>query len=237
MIYYNQVNTSYPIHTHAQHFTIGIVINGEILVQTNSDKFICKADNIFTIPTDTPHSIKPNNDCSYTMLVFCIQQDFLLNSNPETIEAILKENLNQILHENQNIDKYCTLIKNELNMVIENKLDQFTKNSYYEEMKNRLLQIPELHISVKVISQEIFISSFHMIRKFKNETGLTPHQFQIQCRIRKAQKMLLSKKTIAEVALDTGFYDQSHFVKCFKKIVGMTPSSYKKVARISKVQE
>ena len=104
-------------------------------------------------------------------------------------------------------------------------------------MKNRLLQIPELHISVKVMSQEIFISSFHMIRKFKNETGLTPHQFQIQCRIRKAQKMLLSKKTIAEVALDTGFYDQSHFVKCFKKIVGMTPSSYKKVARISKVQE
>ena len=132
MIYCNKANTSYPIHTHAQHFTIGIVINGEILVQTNSDKFICKADNIFTIPTDTPHSINPSNNCSYTMLVFCIQQDFLLNSNPETIEAILKENLNQILHENQNIDKYCTLIKNKLTMVIENKLGQFPKNYYYE---------------------------------------------------------------------------------------------------------
>ena len=104
-------------------------------------------------------------------------------------------------------------------------------------MKHKLIQVPEETISIEEMSNEICVSSFHMIRQFKKDVGLTPHQFQIQCRIRKAQKMLLSDKTIAEVALDAGFFDQSHFVRCFKKIVGMTPASYQKVAKLSKEQE
>lgn len=96
------------------------------------------------------------------------------------------------------------------------------------------METPETYLSIDDMANEICISSFHMIRQFKKDVGLTPHQFQIQCRIRKAQKMLLSNKTIAEVALDMGFFDQSHFVKCFKKIVGMTPASYQKMLNSAK---
>lgn len=122
-------------------------------------------------------------------------------------------------------------------MLLANKLKNITNDSYSKDVKHKLLEVPETSISIEDMSNEICVSSFHMIRQFKKEVGLTPHQFQIQCRIRKAQKMLLSNRTIAEVALDTGFCDQSHFVRCFKKIVGMTPSSYQKVAKISKEQE
>ena len=67
----------------------------------------------------------------------------------------------------------------------------------------------------------------HFIRNFKQETGLTPHQFQLQNRIRKAQHLLSGSDTITEVAMTTGFCDQSHFIKQFEKIVGLTPSDYK----------
>ena len=122
-------------------------------------------------------------------------------------------------------------------MLLANKWNNITKDTYSKDVKHKILEVPESSITIEDISNEVCVSSFHMIRQFKKEIGLTPHQFQIQCRIRKAQKMLLSHRTIAEVALDTGFCDQSHFIKCFKKIVGMTPNAYQKVAKISKEQE
>jgi AraC-like DNA-binding protein len=48
----------------------------------------------------------------------------------------------------------------------------------------------------------------------------------MQNRIRKSQHLLAENSNIAEVALATGFYDQSHFIKCFKKIMNVTPSEY-----------
>ena len=70
------------------------------------------------------------------------------------------------------------------------------------------------------------VSPYHMIRKFKKAFGLTPHQFQIQCKVRKAQKLLETTKSIPEVAYEAGFCDQSHLDRCFQKIVGMTPRQY-----------
>ncbi|WP_306433913.1 MULTISPECIES: AraC family transcriptional regulator [Paenibacillus] len=35
-----------------------------------------------------------------------------------------------------------------------------------------------------------------------------------------------NRRPIAEIAVDTGFYDQSHFAKAFAKIVGAPPQAY-----------
>lgn len=40
----NKVNTTYPLHTHAEHYTMGIVVDGEIIIETNAEKFVCKSD-------------------------------------------------------------------------------------------------------------------------------------------------------------------------------------------------
>lgn len=233
----NKVNTAYPLHTHAEHYTMGIVIDGEIIVETNAGKFACKSDDIFTIPIDVPHSIEPFGDCSYTMLSFCIHQDYLVHTDIDNIKMMIDKKLNQLFGGKESVDRYSELLSDGLILLLANKLKDITNDSYSKDVKHKLLEVPETTISIEDMSNEICVSSFHMIRQFKKEMGLTPHQFQIQCRIRKAQKMLLSDKTIAEVALETGFCDQSHFVRCFKKIVGMTPVSYQKVAKISKEQE
>ena len=70
-----------------------------------------------------------------------------------------------------------------------------------------------------------------MIRRFRKAFGLTPHQFQIQCRVRKAQKLLEEEKSISRVTYDTGFSDQSHLDRCFHKLVGLTPAQYRDAAR------
>lgn len=233
----NKVNTAYPLHTHAEHYTMGIVVDGKIIVETDTDKYVCKADDIFTIPIDVPHSIKPFSDYSYTMISVCIHQEYLVRTDIDNIKLMIDIKLNQLFGKRDIVSRYSELLSDRLILLLANKLKNISGDSYSKDIKHKLIEIPETSITIEEMSNEICVSSFHMIRQFKKEVGLTPHQFQIQCRIRKAQKMLLSDKTIAEVALDMGFCDQSHFVRCFKKIMGMTPTSYQRITKFSKEQE
>ena len=95
------------------------------------------------------------------------------------------------------------------------------------ELKDSILDQPENLYLIEEMARDTNISPFHLIRKFKKIYGLTPHQFQIQCKVRKAQKLLEEEKSVCEVTYDAGFCDQSHLDRCFQKIVGLTPKEYK----------
>jgi AraC-like DNA-binding protein len=70
------------------------------------------------------------------------------------------------------------------------------------------------------------LSSFHLSRVFRAATGLPPHAFQVQVRIRQAQIWLAAGWASAQVAAATGFSDQSAFSNQFKRHVGVTPGQY-----------
>ena len=64
--------------------------------------------------------------------------------------------------------------------------------------------------------------------RFKNEVGLSPHEFVLRKRCEVAQSRLHSDSTlITTMALDLGFCSSQHFAACFKNVVGMTPSQYR----------
>ena len=99
-----------------------------------------------------------------------------------------------------------------------------------DELQKNILENPENIYLIEQMAHDACISPFHMIREFKKAFGLTPHQFQMQCKVRKAQK-LLEERPAAEVTFDAGFYDQSHMDRCFKKVVGLSPKEYKKAVK------
>jgi AraC-like DNA-binding protein len=70
------------------------------------------------------------------------------------------------------------------------------------------------------------LSRAHLIRVFKAETGLTPHAFMIDRRVRLARRMLLSGRAPVEVAAASGFADQAHMTRAFKARIGTTPGSF-----------
>jgi AraC-like DNA-binding protein len=86
------------------------------------------------------------------------------------------------------------------------------------------------HFAQNVTLNEIAIlsglSSYHLIRVFREETGLPPHAYQSQVRINRAKRMLRQRKAISAVAIETGFGDQSHFTRHFKRMTGVTPGQY-----------
>lgn len=109
-------------------------------------------------------------------------------------------------------------------------VDDKSSDSPLVELKDSILDQPENLYLIEEMARDTNISPFHLIRKFKKMYGLTPHQFQIQCKVRKAQKLLEKEKSVCEVTYDAGFCDQSHLDRCFQKIVGLTPKEYKEAS-------
>jgi len=85
---------------------------------------------------------------------------------------------------------------------------------------------PERDISLSELAQLADLSAYHLVRQFKAYTGLTPHAYQIQARLRMARTLLKQGVASYKVALQCGFFDQSHLITHFKRTVGITPKRY-----------
>jgi AraC-like DNA-binding protein len=70
------------------------------------------------------------------------------------------------------------------------------------------------------------LSRFELVRRFRQQTGLTPHAFQTNLRVARARLMLSAAEPAARVAAECGFADQPHLTRAFKRAVGITPGRY-----------
>ncbi|MGC9491836.1 AraC family transcriptional regulator [Vibrio genomosp. F10] len=96
-----------------------------------------------------------------------------------------------------------------------------------ERIKAFLSDCPEENVSLSELASMVSLSPFHLARTFRAQVGLPPHGYQLQMRIRKAQKLLSMGLKSGTVAMDVGFHDQSHFHRHFKATVGVTPNQYR----------
>jgi AraC family transcriptional regulator len=79
------------------------------------------------------------------------------------------------------------------------------------------------------------LSAYHFARQFKAATGLPPHQYVILRRVERAKQLLRAgaELSLADVAADVGFSDQSQLSHHFKRLVGVTPGRFRTSARIA----
>jgi AraC family transcriptional regulator len=71
------------------------------------------------------------------------------------------------------------------------------------------------------------LSEFHFARLFKQTTGLSPHQFVIHQRVERAKRLIAAGRlSLAQIASDVGFSDQSQLNRHFKRLVGVTPKRF-----------
>ncbi len=81
-------------------------------------------------------------------------------------------------------------------------------------------------ITLEELAQTVGLSRYHLLRIFKQHTGLPPHVYRTQCRIDLAKSLLRRGMPPAHVALEAGFVDQSHFANKFKQFTAATPGQY-----------
>ncbi|MQA83840.1 MAG: helix-turn-helix domain-containing protein [Streptosporangiales bacterium] len=92
-----------------------------------------------------------------------------------------------------------------------------------EILHERLADPPSLHD----LAAEVGTAPFVLLRAFRAATGLPPHTYLNQERVRRARALLDGGTPPAEVAARIGFADQAHLTRHFKRIVGVPPGAYR----------
>lgn len=81
-------------------------------------------------------------------------------------------------------------------------------------------------VSIQQLAQQVKMTEYNLVRKFKKAYHLPPRQYLLNLRIEKAKKLLAQRYSSTQVAYQTGFYDQSHFIRHFKRFIGVTPKQF-----------
>lgn len=82
-------------------------------------------------------------------------------------------------------------------------------------------------LSIEDVARSIELSHSTFRRAFKAATGIPPHRWLLQARVKRAQRHLREgSMTLADIAAATGFLDQSHFSRSFKQVMGVSPRAW-----------
>jgi AraC-like DNA-binding protein len=76
------------------------------------------------------------------------------------------------------------------------------------------------------------LSPYHFLRLFAGIVGVTPHQYLLRSRLRRAARALAEDdRAVSDIALDVGFADLSNFVRTFHRAAGVSPRGFRQAAR------
>jgi AraC family transcriptional regulator len=98
--------------------------------------------------------------------------------------------------------------------------------------KEILLANLEGGMPLKELARECGLSASHFSRAFRRTLGAPPHNWLNEQRIELSKEKLRDERiSLADVALQCGFCDQSHFMRHFVRIVGVTPRAWRRAFR------
>ena len=83
-------------------------------------------------------------------------------------------------------------------------------------------------LSLSRLAIECGLSTRHFARAFRLSTGMPPHRWLVRLRVERAKELLQTRAlALIDVAMFSGFADQSHLTRVFKAVVGVTPGAWR----------
>ena len=106
------------------------------------------------------------------------------------------------------------------------------QEAYFREMAPVIRHI-EGHFTERVSMEKMAtlagMSATHFNRRFRTLLKMSPTEYILKRRVQEAQGRLVgTSESVGEIAVASGFYDQSQFTKIFRRVTGMTPLGYRK---------
>ena len=90
------------------------------------------------------------------------------------------------------------------------------------------------NIQIEEVAAQVSLSRFYFSRRFREETGLSPHEYLLNLRLSYAKLQLSeSDDSIEEIAYDCAFCSASNLIRAFKKSTGLTPYQFRKTVFIT----
>ncbi len=112
------------------------------------------------------------------------------------------------------------------------RVDESSGRNWMDDVLAELHRDPRSGASLGELASRFGVHESHLARTFRRRNGCSIGEYVRWLRLEGAKAALAeSNSTLAEVALEAGFFDQAHFSRAFRKAYGLAPSAYRKSLR------
>lgn len=220
-------------------YGLSLCASGQITYTVNEKRYVSNQNNAILLPRGGTYSLYGDKEGTFPVVNFncenfnCSEIVVLPLENPQVCIKIF-ENLKDLFLQNaNNLKIYHTFYElldkvSSVNSQTQNPLDPVTK--YIIEN----IQSPEL--SNTCLARQLGISEVYLRKLFSAHYNITPKQYVLDIRIRKAKQMLRDTPfTVAAIGEACGFASVYHFCRAFKQRTGLTPTQYAVNNRVFKI--
>lgn len=246
------ITHSFPRHTH-QHYAVGVIEQGALGFAYRGENVVASSGDINLCVPGEAHTGQPAVAEGWTYRMFYLDTDLLQKVASEVADrprelpffqtgvindASLAWHLRRLHLQLEGADASVleqeTYLLEALAALIDRHADAPPPERRWGREPQavvRLKRYLERHyaepISLDTLSQHAELSRYHLVRTFHEVVGVPPHAYLRQIRVGRAKDLLASGRPITEVALMTGFTDQSHLTRWLKRLWGVTPGQYR----------
>lgn len=249
----DQTKKDFSYHYHDFHKII-VFISGKVTYHIEGKAYHLKPRDILLVSQGAIHKPEIDPSVPYERYIFWIRDDlscqelntcfqkandrsFNLVRADSALQERLKDLLPEIEQTLQNKHFGDTVLRNALFtqfMIYINRIFLRTSSSPDKKTYSSDTQVEQLlkyinrnlseNLSIDQLANRFFLSKYHMMRKFKNETGYTIHNYITSKRLLMARSLISQGMPVMKAALASGFRDYTTFVRAYKKQFGKAPS-------------
>lgn len=249
----DQTKKDFSYHYHDFHKII-VFISGKVTYHIEGKAYHLKPRDILLVSQGAIHKPEIDPSVPYERYIFWIRDDlscqelntcfqkandrsFNLVRADSALQERLKDLLPEIEQTLQNKHFGDTVLRNALFtqfMIYINRIFLRTSSSPDKKTYSSDTQVEQLlkyinrnlseNLSIDQLAERFFLSKYHMMRKFKNETGYTIHNYITSKRLLMARSLISQGMPIMKAAQASGFHDYTTFVRAYKKQFGKAPS-------------
>lgn len=159
------------------------------------------------------------------------KKDVMLFSSPIVYNRRLQQGILNLVHAifSNKAESLCS----ELLLALTDNFSQtemnyvFKKNNALMKKAKEMIYFSLDHVlKLDDICKELDMSKFQFIRAFKADTGISPYQFFLNCKVEHAKRLIEKNKDIYAAVTECGFVDLSHMNRHFKSMYGITAFEY-----------
>ncbi len=241
----------FPNHFH-DYYVIGFIEQGKRYLQCGNEEYILNSGDVIIFNPQDPHSCEQVDGRTLDYRCINVQPEVMRHYVheitgkhylPRFTQAVLfQSELASPLHDLHQmlLDEQADFQKEELFLfLLEQLLREYSDAGApvpAQELTSEIKMICQYieghyteNITLNQLTELTGLSKYHLLRLFTKQKGISPYRYLETIRISQAKRLLEQGVLPMEVALQTGFSDQSHFTNFFKKLIGLTPKQYLRI--------
>ncbi|MBZ5201883.1 AraC family transcriptional regulator [Planomicrobium chinense] len=239
-----------PLHVHPESCEIILVLEGQSRFSINQKTYTATAGSLVLCNAGDWHAEASVKGQAYSCLSLnCsghlvkqlemnqvrahhaapVQQPAEFERLKTLVLQLIEENSSSYANKQQTVALFLELFFEVLERSLNEPLRTATDHRQLIRMAKRFIE-ENAHraLTLELFSTEIGLSKYYLAHVFKEQTGMSPIQYAIQCRIQLARYLLQhTDASIRQIAQRTGYKSETHFQQAFKKATGQTPGKYR----------